>query len=75
MDNSLSIIHAFSNQHFADYRSYKLSLFSLRDISSSISKLCYLNVSMFSCQRVKMQLGKKPTVSELDMDKLVLRAK
>ena len=71
---------AFSNQHFADYRSLKLSLFSLRHISSSISKLCYLNlhlynVSMFSCHRVKIQLGKQPTVSELDMDKIVLRVK
>ena len=75
----------------------KLSLFSLRHISSSISKLCYLNLhlwmflslicdmwlnkttylltSMFSCHWVKIQLGKQPTVTELDMDKIFLRAK
>ena len=38
---------------------FRLSLFSLRHISSPISKLCYLNlhlynVSMFSCHRVKI---------------------
>ena len=27
---------------------------------------------MFLCRRVKIQLGKQPTVSELDMDKIVL---
>ena len=40
-----------------------------------LSKLISLNVSMFSCHRVKIQLGKQPTVSELDMDKISVRVK
>ena len=60
-----------------------LSLFFLRDISSSISKLCYLNlhlynVSMFHVTESRsslIQYGKQQTVSELYMDKIVLRAK
>ena len=61
----------------------KLSLFSLSHISSSISKLCYLNlhlynVSMFHVTESRsnlIQYGKKQTVSELYMDKIDLRAK
>ena len=61
----------------------KLSLFSLSHISSSISKLCYLNlhlynVSMFHVTESRsnlIQYGKQQTVSELYMDKIVLRAK
>ena len=71
--NFISIrLVAFSNQNLQIIL-LKWSLFSLSHISSSISKLCYLNfytslnVSMFSCHRVKIQLGKQPTVSELDM--------
>ena len=45
------------------------------DFQALLSKLTSLNVSMFSCHRVKIQLGKQPTVSELDMDKIFLRAK
>ena len=61
---------AFSNQHFADYRSqivlgffeahFKLDFQALLHLTS-------LNVPMCSCHRVKIQLGKQPTVSELDM--------
>ena len=56
----------------------KLSLFSLSHISSSISKLCHLNLlhlSCFyvSCHRVKIQLGKQPTVSELYMNEAKCR--
>ena len=58
----------------------KLPLFSSSHISSSISKLCYLNwllihlynVSMF---HVTIKHGKQQTVRELYMDKIVLRAK
>ena len=61
----------------------KLSLFSLSHILSSISKLCYLNlhlcnVSMFHVTESRsnlIQYGKQQTVSELYMDKIVLRAK
>ena len=61
----------------------KLCLFSLSHISSSISKLCYLNlhlynVSMFHVTESRcnlIQYGKQQTVSELYMDKIVLRAK
>ena len=70
---------AFSNQHFADYRSYIVLVFLEAhfnlDFQALLSKLTSLNVSMFSCHRVKIQLGKQPTVSELDMDKIALRAK
>ena len=37
------------------------------DFQALLSKLTSLNVSMFSCHRVKVHLGKQPTVSELDM--------
>ena len=58
----------------------KLPLFSSSHISSSISKLCYLNwllihlynVSMF---HITIKHGKQQTVRELYMDKIVLRAK
>ena len=61
----------------------KLSLFSLSHISTSISKLCYLNlhlcnVSMFHATESRSNLiqnGKQQTVSELCMDKIVLLAK
>ena len=60
-----------------------MSLFSLRNNSSSISKLCYLNlhlynVSVFYVTESRsnlIQYGKQQTVSELYMDKIVLRAK
>ena len=45
------------------------------DFEALLSKFTSLNVSMFSCHRVKIQLGKQPIVSELDMDKIVPRAK
>ena len=70
---------AFSNQHFADYRSQIVLVFFEAhfklDFQALLSKLTSLNASMFSCHRVKTQSGKQPTVSELDMDKIVLRAK
>ena len=61
----------------------KLPLFSLSHISSSISKLCYLNLhlydgSMFHVIESRsnlIQYGKQQTVSELYMDQIVLRAK
>ena len=61
----------------------KWSLFSLSHISSSISKLCYLNlhlnnVSMFHVTESRsslIQYGKQQTVSELYMDQIVPRAK
>ena len=79
---------AFSNQNFADYRSWMVlvffvsissSIFFLSRMLRSIYKLCYLNLHLYnfsvSCHRVKIQHGKQQTVSELYMDKIVLRAK
>ena len=77
-------IVAFSNQNFIFHIIVlKLSLFSLSYILSSISKLSYLNlplynVSMFHVTESRcnlIQYGKQQTVSELYMDKIVLRAK
>ena len=47
------------------------------DFQALLSKLTSLNVSVFSCHRVKIlkiQLGKQPTVSELQVDKIALQA-
>ena len=73
---------AFWNQNFADYRSFFV-LISLSHISSSISKLCYLNlhlynVSVFHVTESRsnlIQYGKQQTVSELHMVNILHRAK
>ena len=44
------------------------------DFQALLSKLTSLNVSVFSCHRVKIQLGKQLTVSELQLDKIALQA-
>ena len=70
---------AFSNQNFADYRSSSVLVFLEAhfklDSQALLSKLTSLNVSVFSCNRVKTQLGKQPTVSELQVEKIALQAK
>ena len=70
---------AFSNQHFADYRSQIVLVFFEAhfklDFQALLSKLTSLNVSMFSCHRGQDPTWQTANRIELDMDKIFPRAK